>query len=260
VFAFDIQEAGTLAWASIDFRTGDLRPGGVTPQWYRRKIVYTDADSIAFMEQSPHRGMKDRLVAGIWKMDGDVVSLHLNRGGSGFTDVLRRGKLGDHVCDPVKIEATLDINGNTVSPFQTGCVPPGIVYYMKVEEKKVSLHISCPFDEGSVCTVRPRIPSYHGPGRYEVDTEAEHLSSISVSDGESLAGRYVNAVTSGWIEITSLDPDARRCRGSMDIVFDNTFYKWRKGPPLRVKGDFDLPVVVQNELDISTHVISTVKR
>ncbi len=259
IFAFDIQGDGSLEWASVDYRTGELRPGGVTPQWYRRRIVYTDADSIAFM-QSYSFSEEEVLVAGRWELNQNDLTLYLEQGGRRFNDVLRRTTMGDQISEPVKIEATLDINGATITPYQQGGTPSGRVFLMHVEETQVSLRIMCAFNETEMCTVRPRIPSFHGPGRYEIDTEAEHLSSISVSDAETRMGKYVNAATSGYIEIAELDPETKRCRGSMDIVFNNPFHSWTQGPTLHVRGTFDLPVIVLNELDITTHVISTTKK
>jgi len=241
---------GSVEMAGIHYPTGTLRKGLPLPQWWAgRKITWANAASLEMTTST--RWGETRLISGKWKRDTGELIFDLEQDGRHHQEIMVPAVLGDTVTEPLHIAATLEINGDTLRPYQLGTVPPGRVYVMQLPEgTRLSVAIEGPFGETQSCIILPRIEEYNGIGIYEVLREADHPGHISVAETQYVRPVFLNTATSGSITIRELDLRALRCRGTMDIVFDGASNFLGKGPAIRVRGDFDLPVLVTDEEDI----------
>ncbi|MBE0643284.1 MAG: hypothetical protein IH600_04330 [Bacteroidetes bacterium] len=259
-----INPDGSIDAAGIHYPTGTLRRGLPRHFWlFNRRILWSDSTALEWLEDPPIPGMETRAYEVKWTRDNEKLLLDVERSSRSFSrEVYSRVHLGDTLVEPVRIQADIDIDGDTLHPFQIGSRPPGRVLVMQLDTAThISITIAGPLGTDRVVNLQPRIFDYGSPGTYPIACEAFSMSnprlpsSVGISTGREGSTIMAGTASSGTVTITSLNLRTLRCRGRLDAVFTPNATHWPDSAPIHVQGTFDLPVFVTQQYEVRSYGI-----
>ncbi|MFZ1728942.1 MAG: hypothetical protein WBQ23_03520 [Bacteroidota bacterium] len=256
-----IEPDGSFNAAGIHYPTGTLRQGLPRHFWLcNRKVLWSDSTAMEWLEDPPMPGMGTRAYEANWKREENKLVLDIERSSRSFSrEVYSRVYLGDTITEPVLIKAEIDIDGDTLRPFQIGSRPPGRALVMQLDTAThVTMTIEGPLGTDRAVLLYLRIFDYTVPGTYPIAREAASKSdhrartTIGITTGRQGPVLVAGAASSGTVTITSLDFHSGRCRGRVDAVFAPSAKYWPDAPPIVVGGTFDVPIYLTHEYEVHT--------
>lgn len=252
--AVHIHEDGRWEAVGVHAASGTLRTG--CPPYFRqrdRQILGTDSTGLQFVQRDRRH---NTLLPGEgkWRFDGESLHLQLHNEQSGWwNEVYARGALGDTVTTPLRIAATLQLNGTPLPLNEVSSVPPGSVNVMALEsETHITIFFDGRMNDSLDAGISIRLHGIDGPGTYPIDTESPTGGMVAIDDPETGLNRTVNRVSAGTVTIDELDLENLRCRGRLDVHFNQEHLHFPNRSQLHLTGGFDLPVWLSDTYDISS--------
>ena len=112
----------------------------------------------------------------------------------------------------MRIEAEIDVDGDTLRPFQIDSRPPGRVLVMQLDTAThISITIEGPLGTDRVMFLHPRIFDYTGSGTYPIATKelpgpgSRLASGFRIAKDRERIGFLAGTASSGEVTITSLN-------------------------------------------------------
>ncbi|MCB2204131.1 hypothetical protein KQI65_05230 [bacterium] len=117
----------------------------------------------------------------------------------------------------------------------------------------LAIDLTATTKDGNVLHVRVRVHDIDGPGTYPVQVEQHSAGHISIRDEASGMNASFSKTSGGTVTIEELDLETMRCRGRLDVHFDQPQARFPNHSQLYLQGSFDLPVWISTEYDLKLH-------
>lgn len=258
VTAIYIHDDGKVEGVGVDAASGTLRLGCPLYTFLRgREFISADSTGLQFTQQD-FRAKGPVLGEGKWRMDGNLLHLELhNRLMGKWSEKYMRVSLGDTVAAPQRISANVLVNGAALPLNEVSSTPPGSVNVMQLDTAThLTIYIEVRTEEGHDAYISVRVHDIDGPGVYSVEVEQRSSGHVFIMDRETGLNNTINRSSAGTVTIEDLDLETLRCRGNLDVHFDDKHLGFPMRSLLHLTGTFDLPVWISNEYDIKVHRVS----
>ncbi len=247
-----IHDDGRMEGVGVHAATGRLSPG-YPLSWtlWGREILRADSSTLQFTQQD-ERTKEPELCEGRWRVEGNVLRLTLRNSFFGrWTEEYLRVALGDSVALPLRIRTDILVDGKPLPLVDVSSTPPGYVNVMRLDTAThMTIHFEGKTAEGLRVCFNVRVHNINGPGVYSAEVEPGSCGSMISTDEQTGLNMKSRRVTAGTVTIEELDFETMRCRGTMELLYE------QKTPglsPLRVSGSFDLPIWISNEYDVKIY-------
>jgi hypothetical protein len=252
-----IHDDGSMEGVGVNAATGALSPGcPLSPMLWGRKILWADSAALQFTQQNVQT-KEPEVGEGYWRIVGDTLHLSLRNAFLGrWTEQYKRVSIGDSISVPLQIQADMQINRKAVRLVEVSSTPQGSVNVMQLDTAThITIHFEGSTESGQAVWIDVRVHDFRGPGEYQVDME-KPSGLLSIDGGEIDERKTINSLSRGTVTIKELNLETSRCRGMLDVHFDQKFGIWPTALPMHLTGSFDLPIWISTEYDIKSYRFS----
>ncbi len=252
VTAVHVHDDGRVEGVGVHAASGTLSLGSPLYTFLRgRDILWADSTGLQFT-QLDFRAKGPVPGEGKWRVDGNLLRLELHNSLMGtWTEKYMRVSLGDSVTAPQRTHATILVNGTPLPLNQVSSTPPGSVNVMRLDTAThMTLYMEGRTEEGRDAGISVRLHDIDGPGVYSVESDQHSSGHFSIMDRDTGLNHTINKVSAGTVTIEELNLETMRCRGQLDVHFDQGHLGFPMRSQLHVTGSFDLPVWISSEYDI----------
>jgi hypothetical protein len=254
VTAVHVHDDGRVEGVGVHAASGTLRLGSPLYTFLRgRDFLWADSTELQFT-QLDFRAKGPVPGEGKWRVDGKLLLLELHNSLMGkWNEKYMRVSLGDSVTAPQRTSATILVNGTPLPLNQVSSTPPGSVNVMRLDTAThLTIYIEGRTEEGLDAGISVRVHDIDGPGEYSLEVEQHSAGHFSIMDRDTGLDHTFNRASAGTVIIEELNLETMRCRGRLDVHFDQCHLEFPMRSQLHVTGSFELPVWISSEYDIKT--------